>query len=342
MTDLLAQFVGWLNAAANLLGSWLLAPVGVLPAWLSLTAVSAVTGVLLLVVFKYTSNQRAIKRARDDISANLLALKLFKESAWVAVLTQGRLLRGAARLFLRALVPTAVMALPVTLILGQLSLWYQQRPLRVGEEAVVTMKLRTDPDAPGRVVSASTVGLLGSPSGDGPLLAASALFPGRPPADLFPEISLLPSDGAEATVGPVRVFRKGEICWNVTARANGYHRLQFRVGDQTIHKELAVGDGFMRVSARRPERALSEDLFLYPGEQPFGPDSPVRSIDIDYPGRDSLTGGGESRALSWFVWSMKAAGWLGGLCGLPAWLVYWFVVSLLTAFCFRRLLRVNV
>ena len=34
----------------------------------------------MLVAYKYTSNQRAVKRARDDISANLLTLKLFKDN----------------------------------------------------------------------------------------------------------------------------------------------------------------------------------------------------------------------------------------------------------------------
>ncbi len=81
MTDVLAQVAAWLNAAANVLGRFLLAPVGVVPGWLSATVVAAVTGVLLLAVFKYTSNQRAIKRVRNDINAHLLALKLFKDSA---------------------------------------------------------------------------------------------------------------------------------------------------------------------------------------------------------------------------------------------------------------------
>src|SRR5689334_24491944 len=126
--DFLVQLVVWLNGMANALGRLLLAPVGVSPGWLSATVIAAVTGVLLLAVFKYTSNQRAIKRVRDDINANLLALKLFKESAAVALQAQGRLLVGAARLFVLALVPMAVMAVPVTLALGQLSLWYQQRP----------------------------------------------------------------------------------------------------------------------------------------------------------------------------------------------------------------------
>jgi len=34
-----------------------------------------------------------------------------------------------------------VMIVPMSLLLGQLSLWYQSRPLRVGEEAVVTCSL---------------------------------------------------------------------------------------------------------------------------------------------------------------------------------------------------------
>src|SRR6516162_3768122 len=97
--DVLTQVVVWLNSLANAAGRWTLAPIAMLPGWLSATLVAAVTGVFLLIVFKHTSNQRAIKRARNAINTNLLALKLFKESAPVAVQAQGRILLGAARLF---------------------------------------------------------------------------------------------------------------------------------------------------------------------------------------------------------------------------------------------------
>ena len=83
--DWLARLVVWLNGIANAVGSWVLAPIAVLPGWLSATIVAAATGVLLLIAYKYTSNQRAIKRVQDDIKAHLLALKLFKDSASVAV-----------------------------------------------------------------------------------------------------------------------------------------------------------------------------------------------------------------------------------------------------------------
>ncbi len=281
MMDWLAQLVVWLNGLANVLGRLLLAPVGVSPGWLSATVIAAVTGVLLLAVFKYTSNQRAIKRVRDDINANLLALKLFKESAVVAVAAQGRILWGAVRLLVFALVPMAIMSVPVLLILGQMSLWYQQRPLRVGEDAVVTLKLN---------------GAAGDP---------------------IPEVNLRPTEAVETTVGPVRVLSKREICWKIRACASGHHLLVFQVDGQTVNKELAIGAGYMRVSARRPGWDWEEAL-LYPQEQPFAPDSPVRSIDIAYPARSSWVSGTDS------------------------WWIYWLIASMVAGYCFRGVLHVNV
>jgi hypothetical protein len=281
MMSSLAQIVVWLNAVANAVGKWLLAPVAVLPGWLSATAIAAVTGVLLLAVYKHTSNQRAIKRVRDDIKAHLLALKLFKDSALVAVRAQGRVFAGAFWLLAFSLVPMAVMLVPVMLILGQLALWYQARPLRVGEEAVLTLKLQDGADAS------------------------------------WPAVSLQPTDAVEVAVGPVRVQSKREICWSLKARENGHHYLAFHVGDQVIDKELAVGDGFMRVSAKRPGWVWS-DVLLHPWEKPFAPGSPVQGIEIDYPERSSWTS------------------------GTNYWVIYWFVVSMVAALCFRRVLNVNL
>ncbi len=239
--DLLVQMAAWLNGPANALGRFLLAPVGWLPGWLSATIISAVTGVLLLVIFKYTSNQRAIKRVRDDIKAHLLALKLFKDSTSVTFRAQGRILLGAFRLMVLSIVPMLVMMAPVCLLLGQLALWYQSRPLRVGEEAVVTVKLGGDHELP------------------------------------WPEVRLAPTSAVE----------------------------------------VAVGDGFMRLSAKRPGWSWS-DILLHPWERPFRTDSSVESIEIDYPDRVSWTSGTD---------------W---------WVAYWFVASTVAALCFRPLLNVNI
>jgi hypothetical protein len=268
--ELLARVVFWLNAVANAVGRSLLAPIAAMPGWLSATLIAVVTGVLLLAVFKYTSNQNAIKRTRNDINAHLLALKLFKDSTAVCLRAQGRILLGALRLFVLAIVPMLVMAVPVTLLLEQLALWYQFRPLRVGEETVVTMKLS---DAA---------------------------------ATRWPEVRLEPSEAVEVVVGPVRVRSKREVCWRVAARNDGAHDVVFRVDGEPSAKRVAIGDRFVRLDPRRPSWEWS-DILMNPDEEPFRPDSAVQSIELTYPDRPSWTSGTDWWVVYWFGVSFVAA-----------------------------------
>lgn len=279
--DVLAQIVVWLNTLANALGQLLLAPVALLPGWLSATIIATLSGVVLLVIFKYTSFQHAIKSVRNDMKAHLLALKLFRDNMPVVFRAQGRIFTGAFLGVLLAILPVAIMLVPVSLMLGQIALWYQARPLQVGQEAVLTMRLNGD--------------------------AGTSL----------PQVRLEPTEAVEVSVGPVHVPSKREICWNLKAAEKGTHRLVFVVNDQRVEKELAVGDGFMRVSLQRPGWNWF-DALLNPSEPPFPPDAAVRSIEIDYPQRDSWTSGSD---------------W---------WVYYWFGVSFMSALCFRGLFNVNL
>ncbi len=279
MMNALAQLVVWLNVPANALGRFLLAPIALLPGWLSITIASAILGLACLIAFKYTSRQRAMQRVRDDIQAHLLVLRLFPDSLWVTLHAEGRVLRGAASLLLLAVVPMLVLVVPVSLLLAQLGLWYQVRPLGIGEEAVVTMQLRGD--------------------------AASPL----------PDVQLEPTPAVETVVGPVQVASKREICWNLRARSGGCHHLVFHCDGAVVEKELAVGEGYMRVSAQRPDWCWS-DILWQPGEAPLAADSPVRTIRIDYPVRPSGIGG---------------SNW---------WLVYCFAASMFFGLCFRPWLKV--
>jgi hypothetical protein len=281
MTAILTPIVVRLNDFSNAVGHPLLAPIAWLPGWLSATLVAAVTGVSLLLIFKYTSNQAAIKRVRNDISANVFALKLFKDATPVVLAAQAAMIGGALRLFVLAIVPMLVMMVPVLLLLGQLSLWYQHRPLHVGEEATVAMKL------------AGNVG------------------------DPMPVVAIGETPAAEVITGPVRVPSRREVVWLVKARESGAHRLMLRAGDQEFSKDLAVGDGFMSVSRRRPAWEWS-DALLNPAEPAFPPSSPVRWIEVDYPDRPSWTS------------------------GTDGWVIYWFIMSMVAAFCAKSTLKVNI
>ncbi len=267
---MVTQLVVWLNTVANWCAAIALAPIAVMPGWLSATLVAVVTGLVMLVFYKYTSNQSAIRRVRNGIKANLLALSLFKENVFVGLRSQGRLLLGAGGLLLLSIPPMLVMLVPMCLLLGQLALWYQARPLRVGEEAVVTVQLADSAD------------------------------------EKIDDAHLIEAPGITTTVGPVRVPAKHMVCWNVQATGAGCHRLSFEIGEQTFDKELAVGDGFMPVSLERPAWSWSAAL-LHPREQPFPADSPVQSIEVVYPERPSWISGTNWWLVYWFVVSLVAA-----------------------------------
>jgi uncharacterized membrane protein (DUF106 family) len=279
--SVLVTLITWVNVVTNALGRWVLSPLALLPGWLSLTFVSAVMGVLLLTIFKYTSNQEAIGRVRDDIKANLLAIKLFKDSFSVIFRSQAKVFAGSFRLLFYAIVPMLVMMVPVCLVLAQMGLWYQARPLKPGDEPVVVKLTLNDH------------------------------------LDTLPQVTLESLPGARTVMGPVRVSSKKELFWKIKPAEAGDHCLIFRVGDQQFEKQLAVGDGFMRVSPARPGAHFS-DILLYPLEKPFTPDSPIYSITIDYPARDSR------------------------IYGKDWWLIYFFVASMVCAFLFKPLLKVRI
>jgi len=275
------QLITWVNVITNAVCGLLLASVAVVSGWLSITVISAVLGVLLLVIFKYTSNQKAIGRVRDDIKANLLAVKLFKDSLSVTFRSQVRVFAGAFKLLFYAIVPMLVMIVPVCFILAQMGLWYQARPLQPGDDPVmVTLKLNNN-------------------------------------LDTFPQVTLESLPAARTMIGPVRAFSKKEIYWKIKPMEEGNYNLIFHVGDMRYEKQLAIGEGFMRVSPKRPGPDFS-DILLYPLEKPFASDSAVYSISIDYPVRDS---------------------WISGT---DWWIVYFFIASMIFAFIFKPLLKVRI
>ena len=267
---MLTQLVIWLNALANWTVGVLLSPVAWLPGWLSATLVAAVTGVTMLYVFKLTSNQAAIGRTRNQISACLLGLSLFKEDFRVGLKLQISLIGYGLQLLLHSLIPMLVMTVPMVLILSQLALWYQARPLKPNEEAIVAVFL--NPNAP---VALQT-------------------------------IQLEPPPGTDVSAGPVRVASKSMACWQLQSSEAEMQLLTFTVGAEQFTKELAVGNGFSPVSLERPGWNWLSAM-LHPREQPFPPGSAVQSIEVTYPERISWIYGTHSWLWYWFLMSLVAA-----------------------------------
>ncbi|UCE58314.1 MAG: hypothetical protein JSU63_12825 [Phycisphaerales bacterium] len=267
LNPVLSPVLAFLNPICTTIGDGIYALLGPLPIWLGLTVISVVAGVLMLVVFRYTSNQEGIGWAKDDIKANLLALKLFKENLWVTWVSQCRLLWAVLRLQGHMLKPFMVMLVPMLLGLAQMGVRYQWRPLRIGERTNVILKLADGITVPGA-------------------------------------ITLEPNAGLVVEVGSVPSGR--EFAWRVRAAAPGSHMLKFHIGELIAEKGLVVGDALERVSAERTGPRWTAQLF-HPVERRLSSESPVQSIVIEYPSRESYIYGANWWVLSVFVISLIAA-----------------------------------
>jgi uncharacterized membrane protein (DUF106 family) len=267
LNPVLSRVLAVLNPLCTVLGDAVYAILSPLPVWLGLTLISAVTGVVMLIAFRYTSNQQAIGRARDDITANLLALKLFKDEIGVTFRSQGRILGALGRLQWHMFRPVLIMLLPMLLLLGQMGVRYQWRPLHPGEVALIRLHL-------------------------------------DPAQTDVPEVTLEPSPGVRVEAGPVP--GGGELVWRVRAGEPGRHLLRFNVAGTTLEKELVVGDGFQRVSAERLGSHWTSQI-LHPTERLLPHGSPVASIEIAYAGVHSYIYGANWWILYFFVVSMVFA-----------------------------------
>lgn len=250
------------------------------PAWLSLTLFSIVVGVLAMVAYKYTSNQRAIGAIRDDIKANLLAVKLFKDELPVTFKAQGRVFVGAIKLFLHSLVPLAVMMIPLVPLIAQMAMQYEWRPLHVGEEVLLFADLK-----------------------DGTPLEVRGLELDTP-------------SGLAVEAGPHRIYleptsrREGrnQIAWRLRATQPGPHTVTIRLQNERVVKQIPVGD---RLHARacpvRPGASLLDQI-LYPAEQPASANDTIQRVEARLsPGSTPVFGWDVHWVITFLIVSIIAA-----------------------------------
>lgn len=121
-------------------------------ALLTLAAFSAVAGVLILLVFKAISNQRALQATRRKLRAHLLAIRLFADDPAVILRSQGRLLMGTLR-YMALLVPAFLaIAIPLFIAWDHLDAVWGRAPLAPGKTVILTARL-SDTGAGPRLVA---------------------------------------------------------------------------------------------------------------------------------------------------------------------------------------------
>src|SRR5437899_7132188 len=93
----------------------------------SLTVFSLLTTVFTLIVFRYASDQPAMRRVKDRLQAHVLEVRLFPDQLPVVLWAYSRLLAGVLIYLRHSLKPLALLILPLLLIL-------RSEERRVGKE----------------------------------------------------------------------------------------------------------------------------------------------------------------------------------------------------------------
>ena len=217
---------------------------GLAPMW-AMTAISLVSGVVMVWIFGKVSDQDTIKQVREQIRGNLIGVRLFQSDIGVVLRLQRRIFGDTFHYMRYALVPMVVLLIPVVLIMTQLNLRFASRPFEPGEQALVKTYLR----------DASTL--------DG-------------------DLRLDAPDGVTVETQAVRIPATREVAWRVRIETHGEHRLRVLAGGQEIETRLIAGDQWGAVPQRRTGRGVLDSL-LYPGEPPIPTGHPVEAIEIAYP-----------------------------------------------------------
>jgi hypothetical protein len=208
--------------------------------------VSSMIGLLMVVVFGYTSDQKAIHIAKDQLKAHLLAVRLFQDQIPVVLASYGRIVKGTGRYLKLAFKPLLYVIIPLVLLIVQLDRYLGFVPLETGQTFLLKVRT-TDP---------------------GSLNEVSLQLP--------PELT--------TTAPAVHVPSDNEVFWRVMAEKDGNYDVHITAAGQVFSKQAVVTQGVVRVSPIRLRGRFWERMVVS-GEPPLPDNGPIESIAVSYPAR---------------------------------------------------------
>lgn len=233
--------------------------------------ISLVIGLAMVIVFGYTSDQKAIHVAKDRLKAHLLALRLFQDQIQVVLASYGRIIVATGHYLRLAFKPLLFVIVPMTFLIVQLDRYLGSVPLSTGQ--VFLLKARMDK------------------------------------SDLLNHTSLQLPDGLTTTAPPVHVPAENEVAWRLVADRAGEYVVNVQVADQLFAKRVIVGSGLPRLSSLRLRGKFWERI-LVSGEPALPHNKFVEAIFVQYPARNIAFAGIEWNWIWLFFVLSLAAGFL--------------------------------
>ena len=243
--------MSFINGLLRPLVDGLLYPFRDYPAIIGLTFVSLLTGIAMLLVFKHTSNQKALEAVKRKIHAGLFEIRLYNDDFRSIMRAQAGILRANLTYMRHSMAPMIWTLPPLILLIAQLQFHYGYDGLTPGQEVLLKVEL--------------SEGAYGG--------------------DEKPPITVTTPEGLQLDDLAVWIPTLGEMAWRLTADAPGDYELEIQNGteeaDATATKTVSVTDRVVRRSPFKVRGFLNE--LIYPAEPSLPSDGAIEAITVSYP-----------------------------------------------------------
>lgn len=240
--------MSFINALLRTLVDGLLYPFRDLSPIIGLTVVSLLTAMGLLIVFKHTSNQKALEDVKRKIHAGLFEIRLYNDDFRAIMRAQSGILRANLTYMRYSMAPMIWTLPPLILLMAQLQFHYGYEGLEPGQEVLLKVEFSE-----------------GAYSGDE-----------KPP------VAVATPEGLELDDLAVWIPTLGEMAWRLTAHAPGDYELEIRNGAAgAVTKTVRVTDSVVRRSPFKVRGFLNE--LIYPAEASLPSDGTIEAITVTYP-----------------------------------------------------------
>jgi hypothetical protein len=207
-----------------------------------------------LIIYKYCSNQKEIKKAKERIKAHFVEVWLFIDDPILILKAQAGIFSQGVRYLSYAVIPLAIMFLPVLIFLVNCEYRYHYRPFQPGEVFLLKMRLSEDV------------------------------------APLENAINLELSSGLEFTALSLRLQDKDEngkefreIDYRLKVKEKGDHTAKLLVSGQEQIDLRIFADALKNTRLNPVESVRFSSTFLHPGLGSLKPGSGIDKIEVQYP-----------------------------------------------------------
>ncbi|MDH3217883.1 MAG: hypothetical protein OEN01_16670 [Candidatus Krumholzibacteria bacterium] len=249
----------------------ILMPFGTAHHTLGLVALSLLTGVAMAFVFKWTSNDRAIRAAKDKLKARILEMRIYQDDPVLILKGFGGTLKSNLVYLGTLILPVLVLLVPVVIVFMQMDERYSRRPLGDDAKTILSVELRDGVDP------------------------------------YQTEVALVTGSGVVMDSKPVRIAETGEIDWRLRVDEPGTHDITLSANGANYSFPVVAEKNYRMIGHERNASSWIEPL-LHPGMPAISDDMPLARVRVGYPGaRYPLLGWDVHWIVIFLVYSLLAA-----------------------------------